>query len=194
MMTAELSEVRKIAKEMSLGVMNAKAISSRAGETARGFQPITDFIDEMAREVVQLVGRIAREAFGLSQTAIRYNHVTNDLKRFHKVMEDTEGVTHIQTLAPVIDGMQREADSLRISFLKSAKQLGLLLEDISRSTRGAQVISATSRVEAANAGDFCNSLEVVAENLEKATEKIRQRVHSNQTRLRDVSSILSRRG
>ena len=46
--TAELSKVKTIAKEMSITVMNAKAISHRAGEAALGFRPITDFIDEMA--------------------------------------------------------------------------------------------------------------------------------------------------
>ena len=37
---------------MSVAVMNVKAISHRAGEAALDFQPITDFVDEMAQDVM----------------------------------------------------------------------------------------------------------------------------------------------
>ena len=40
----ELSAVMDVAKEISLAAANAKAIAFRAGEKAKGFQPITDFI------------------------------------------------------------------------------------------------------------------------------------------------------
>ena len=45
---AQLSGVMEVARGISLGAANAKATSARAGEKARGFQPITDFIDELA--------------------------------------------------------------------------------------------------------------------------------------------------
>lgn len=42
--TTELSDVVDIAKEISLAAANAKAIAFRAGDKAKGFLPITDFI------------------------------------------------------------------------------------------------------------------------------------------------------
>jgi hypothetical protein len=52
---AELSAVMHVAKEISLAAANAKAIAFRAGEKAKGFQPITDFINELAKETIELV-------------------------------------------------------------------------------------------------------------------------------------------
>lgn len=43
---------KNISKKMSVAVMNVKAISHRAGEAALDFQPITDFVDEMAQDVM----------------------------------------------------------------------------------------------------------------------------------------------
>ena len=69
--TAELSKVKKIAKEMSIAVMNAKAISHRAGDAALGFRPITDFIDEMAQAYAQADVVICRAgALTVSEVAV----------------------------------------------------------------------------------------------------------------------------
>ncbi|MGZ8224201.1 MAG: chemotaxis protein, partial [Methylobacter sp.] len=56
--TSELSAVMVVAKEISLAAANAKAIAFRAGDKAKGFQPITDFINELAKETIELVTNI----------------------------------------------------------------------------------------------------------------------------------------
>ena len=100
--TAELSKVKKIAKEMSIAVMNAKAISHRAGEAALGFRPITDFIDQMAQDVMQLVIKISKEAFQLSQMAVERTHLLNTKEQYKRVLNNGTGVSYVDSLKPAI--------------------------------------------------------------------------------------------
>jgi len=71
--------------------------------------------------------------------------------------------------------------------------LTLLLDEIQSSTKGSQVLSTTSRVETSRTRNFSTSLEVVAENLEQATDKIRNHVKSSRYKLDNVLEILKTR-
>lgn len=188
--TAELSEVRKIAKAMSLGVMNAKAISHRAGDSALGFRPITDFIDEMAKDVMQLVVKISIEAFSLSRLAIKRDHISQTNEKYRTVFKNASEAKYADSLKTVIAKLDAENKDYAKIFIKSIHNLEQLLERIKLTIRGAQVLSTTSRVEASRALGFSSSLEVVADNLEQATEDIRDRVVKSQYRLRDVTKVL----
>lgn len=190
--TAELSEVKKIAKEMSIAVMNAKAISHRAGDAALGFRPITDFIDEMAQDVMQLVIKISKEAFQLSQMAIERSHILNTEKQYQRVLKNGSDAIHIDSLKPATQRLQQQYLSYQNTLQKNIIALTLLLDDIQSSTKGSQVLSTTSRVEASSAGGFRASLEVVAGNLEEATDKIRRLVKNSHNKLDDVLKILKR--
>lgn len=190
--TAELSKVKKIAKEMSIAVMNAKAISHRAGEAALGFRPITDFIDEMAQDVMQLVIKISKEAFHLSQMAIERTHLINTKKQYDRVLSRSDESSHIDSLKPAIKKLNAQYLDYQETLQDNIYHLKQLLNDIQTSTKGSQVISTTSRVEASRARGFSASLEVVAENLERATDKIRSHVKSSRNKLDNVLEILKR--
>lgn len=190
--TAELSKVKKIAKEMSVAVMNAKAISHRAGDAALGFRPITDFIDEMAQDVMQLVIKISKEAFHLSQMAVERTHIVNTNKQYKRVLESAKDTHHIDSLKPAANRIQQEYINYQRTLEKNITALGLLLDDIQSSTKGSQVLSTTSRVEASSAGNFRASLEVVAGNLEEATDKIRKLVKNSHNKLDSVVDMLKR--
>ena len=190
--TAELSKVKKIAKEMSIAVMNAKAISHRAGDAALGFRPITDFIDEMAQDVMQLVIKISKEAFHLSQMAVERTHLKNTETQYKRVLKNGENAQYIDSLKPAVDKIQKQYLSYQMTLQKNIISLTLLLDDIQSSTKGSQVLSTTSRVEASSAGSFRSSLEVVAGNLEQATDKIRNLVKNSQNKLDKVLGILKR--
>lgn len=190
--TAELSEVKKIAKEMSIAVMNAKAISHRAGEAALGFRPITDFIDEMAQDVMQLVIKISKEAFHLSQMAIDRAHIISTEEQYKRVLKNGADARHIDSLKPAIDRIHNQRLNYQDILQKNIIGLTLLLDDIQSSTKGSQVLSTTSRVEASSAGGFRASLEVVAGNLEEATDKIRGLVKKSRNKLDNVLDILKR--
>lgn len=190
--TAELSKVRKIAKEMSIGVMNAKAISHRAGETALGFRPITDFIDEMAREVTQLVQKISSGALELSRMAVERTHLEATAEKYRRVFDNAKDARHIDSLKPAMDKIQAEHKHYHEIFSRSINQLDELLDEIKNRTKGSQVLSATSRVEASRAMGFRANLEVVADNLEKATENIRKHVKISHSKLSDVLEYLKK--
>lgn len=190
--TAELSKVKKIAKEMSIAVMNAKAISHRAGEAALGFRPITDFIDEMAQDVMQLVIKISKEAFHLSQMAIERAHLINTKAQYNRVLKNSNEDSHIDSLKPAINKLNTQYLNYQETLQNNIHLLNQLLTDIQTSTKGSQVISTTSRVEASRARGFSASLEVVAENLEQATNKIRAHVKSSRSKLDNVLEILKR--
>nr|WP_239649681.1 hypothetical protein [Methylocucumis oryzae] len=68
--TSELSAVMVVAKEISLAAANAKAIAFRAGDKAKGFQPITDFINELAKETIELVTAINIYALSLYRLTV----------------------------------------------------------------------------------------------------------------------------
>ena len=190
--TAELSKVKKIAKEMSIAVMNAKAISHRAGDAALGFRPITDFIDEMAQDVMQLVIKISKEAFHLSQMAVERTHIINTETQYNRVLKNGSDAKYIDSLKPVTHEIHQQYLIYQETLQKNIIDLTLLLDEIQSSTKGSQVLSTTSRVEASSAGGFRASLEVVAGNLEEATDKIRSLVKNSRNKLDDVLEILKR--
>lgn len=190
--TAELSKVKKIAKEMSIAVMNAKAISHRAGEAALGFRPITDFIDEMAQDVMQLVIKISKEAFQLSQMAVERTHLISTEEQYNRILKNAADAPFVDSLQPAVNKIHKQYLSYQETLQKNIIYLTLLLDDIQSSTKGSQVLSTTSRVEASRARGFSASLEVVAENLEQATDKIRALVKKSRNKLDDVLEILKR--
>lgn len=190
--TAELSEVNHVAKRMTLGVMNAKTITHRAGESAKGFQPITDFIEQIARDVTRFVAQISREASILSRLAVEYNRRGAILKQYQRVMKQAEGASHVASVAPVIKQLSDAAQSDRALFIKNLRTLTELLDEMKTSIRTSKVISTTSRVEAACAKEFRKNLEVVADDLESATEEIRKHVMSSHDKLTTVTHLLQR--
>jgi len=174
--TAELNGVNEIAKDMTLGVMNAKTISHRAGETAKGFQPITDYIEQVARDVSQAVVRISQDASVLSQLAVSYHHHGKILKAYQTVSQDAGDAAYASSLLPVIGKLDQQAEDDRNRFVRSLEALIFQLNEMKNSIRSSKVISTVSRVEAAASQAFRKSLEVVADDLEASTEKIRTRV------------------
>jgi len=190
--TAELSKVKKIAKEMSIAVMNAKAISHRAGEAALGFRPITDFIDEMAQDVMQLVIKISKEAFHLSQMSIERTHIINTETKYKLILKNAKDAAHVDSLKPAIKKIQQQRFNYQETLQKNIINLTLLLDEIQNSTKGSQVLSTTSRVEASSADTFRASLEVVADNLEQATDRIRMLVKNSSNKLDNVLEMLKR--
>ena len=190
--SSELREVRKIAREMSLGVMNAKAISHRAGDMARGFRPITDFIDEMAHEIVSLVNQISKQSVEFSHLAVRHRHFNQTWLRYQQVIDRGGAVKYVKSLQPAMDKVRSDSEQCRKNFIHMTRKLRNLLEDIQRSTRGAQIISATSRVEASRAKGFSQNLEVVANQVDDSTNNIRSRLQSSHDHLTGILKMLAR--
>lgn len=182
---ADLHVVSVIAREMSLGVKNAKAIAARAGDRAKGFQPIADFIHEAAAGIVRLVQEIDTEALKVTRIAVLFSRATDAASRLRDVYRQAQEATFGEDLHKVIATIEDDGRAQSQKLRQHAKRVAALLEDIDYQVRAAQVICSTSRVEAAHAAEFRQNLESLAENLEREITLMKQRVARCQTRLHD---------
>lgn len=186
---AELSEVMKIAKEISIGAKNAKAIAARAGDKARGFQPITNFIDDMARHTLTMVSQIDDEALKVSRIASQEIRINDAKRRMHEVTDKVDRPSLLTSFHEVVEGVDNELNVLRQQFDRRLNVLAELLDSINSDMRAATAISSSCRVEASRAEEFSEGLGVVADNLEQAVEVIKQHVKECSARLQHAQEI-----
>jgi len=183
---AELSAVMDVAKEISLAAANAKAIAFRAGEKAKGFQPITDFINELAKETIDLVETINEHALSLYQLTVDEHRMTEAYKRFEEVSVLAVGSAYEDSLqAPMANSHQKMLECKRDFKLNVTLLLDQLAE-VMHPARAARVIAANSRIEASQAGEYLQSLQAVAESVDNAAQVI----HDNVQRCRSALSIV----
>lgn len=184
---AELSAVMNVAKEISLAAANAKAIAFRAGEKAKGFQPITDFINELAKETIQLVNAINQHALLLYQLTVDEYRTSNAYNKFKLVEVQAQGTTYAASLEqPLLNAQQKMIDCKR-EFKSNVTQLLDQLSEVMHPARAARVIAANSRIEASQAGEYLQSLQAVAESVDNAAQVI----HDNVQRCRSALSIVN---
>ncbi len=186
---AELSEVMKIAKEISIGAKNAKAIAARAGDKARGFQPITNFIDDMARHTLTMVSQIDQEALAVSRIASQEIRINDAKRRMHAVVDRVAHPSALKSFNNVVSQVDGQLQELRGSFNKRLNHLAELLDSINSDMRAATAISSSCRVEASRAEEFREGLSVVADNLEQAVEIIKKHVKECSSRLQHAQQI-----
>ncbi len=190
--TSELSEVSQVAKNMTLSVMNAKTISQCAGESARGFHPITDYIEDIAKNIDHLVIQISEEARTLSRLSVIYSQSEIGLKRYETVIRKAKDAAHVSSLKGIMQKLYDEFENCRTLLLRKLESLSVSLDDMKNITRSSIVISIMSRVEAAGAFEFRKDLEVVADNLESSTEDIRSHTDISYDKIITVMEQLHR--
>lgn len=183
--TSELSAVMVVAKEISLAAANAKAIAFRAGDKAKGFQPITDFINELAKETIDLVTNINVYALSLYRLTVNEYRRTVAYNKFDLVVKTTEGVAYAQSMQAPLEHAKISMQNCQRQFKRDVKQLLDQLEAVMHHARAARVIAANSRIEASQAGEYLQSLQAVAESVDKAAHTI----HDNVQRCRIALSL-----
>lgn len=189
--SAELGEVSKIAKCISIDVKNAKAIAARAGDDARGFQPITDFINEMALEMISLVSRINFAALEVTRSAVTHGRSQDAYQRLMQVVNNVSGkVKHIEQLEEVAAVLEQELNQKNITMKKDAGELKRLLEEIILKVKAAKAIVHSSRIESVRAVEYRHNLETVAASLEVQTKAISDLVSKCQSRLQELMENL----
>ena len=184
---AELSAVMDVAKEISLAAANAKAIAFRAGEKAKGFQPITDFINELAKDTIELVKEINEHALMLYQLTVNEHRTTDTYNKFEIVATLAHGAAYADSLnQPLSNANQRMIECKR-DFKSNVAQLLEQLDEVMHPARAARVIAANSRIEASQAGEYLQSLQAVAESVDNAA----QIIHDNVQKCRSALSIVN---
>ncbi len=174
--TSELSAVMVVAKEISLAAANAKAIAFRAGDKAKGFQPITDFINELAKETIELVTNINIYALVLYRLTVEEYHKTIAFNKFELAAKMAEGALYAESMQEPVDQARLAMQDCQRRFKKDVSQLLGQLEEVMHHARAARVIAANSRIEASQAGEYLQSLQAVAESVEKAAHTIHDKV------------------
>ncbi len=183
---AELSAVMGVAKEISLAAANAKAIAFRAGEKAKGFQPITDFINELAKDTIDLVENINEHAISLYQLTVNEHRMAEAYQKFEMVSALAKGAAYEQSLEHPMANAQLRMLECRQGFKTNVARLLDQLEEVMHPARAARVIAANSRIEASQAGEYLQSLQAVAESVDNAAQVI----HDNVQRCRTALSVV----
>ncbi len=183
---AELSAVMDVAREISLAAANAKAIAFRAGEKARGFQPITDFINELAKETIALVNEINAQAVDLYQLTVKEYRMTETYNSFQQVRNLVDGALYQQSLEASHAAARQRMLETRRQFNLHVIRLLDSLGEVMHPARAARVIAANSRIEASQAGEYLQSLQAVAESVDNAAKIIHDKVQ----RCRSALSVI----
>jgi hypothetical protein len=173
---AELSAVMDVAKEISLAAANAKAIAFRAGEKARGFQPITDFINELAKETIALVNAINEHALLLYRLTVDEYRMTDAYNKFQSASKMSAGAIYESSLHASIEAVEQRMQECRKQSKQHVAQLLEQLQEVMHPARAARVIAANSRIEASQAGEYLLSLQAVAESVDRAAQIIHTKV------------------
>ena len=183
--TSELSAVMVIAKEISLAAANAKAIAFRAGDKAKGFQPITDFINELAKETIDKVDTINRLAILLYRVTVDSYRKKAAFNKFEQALKLSASATYSDSMSKPLENAKILMQDCERQFKKDVALLLGQLEAVMHHARAARVIAANSRIEASQAGEYLQSLQTVAESVDNAAHTI----HDNVQRCRMALSL-----
>ncbi len=180
---AELFAVTQISKRISLSAKNAKAIAARAGSQALGFHPITDFIDDVASTITDLVEDINVDALHLSSFAISNRNRTKTLLLMKEAEVELGDKAESSGLSDCIKAMDKTKLHIMHKYSRKSSDLLESLAEIRTQLQAAEMICTTSRTEATRAGDFQSNLEVVADEVSQAVLQIKDILQSSKLHL-----------
>ncbi|MGF1769276.1 chemotaxis protein [Enterovibrio makurazakiensis] len=185
---AELYKAREIANDISLTASNARALALRAGQGAAGFRAITDFIDQLADTTVKTSDIINFRAVTISRLATNIVRSERTIARFKQAAKASHDARFVQSIIDPIVHMKNEHAIVVRQFHREVAQLSELLENLAREIKTASVLSAMSRVEASQSGKkFEEGLNVVADNVSTAAERIQVHISLSQSLCRELS-------
>jgi hypothetical protein len=174
--TSELSAVVVIAKEISLAAANAKAIAFRAGDKAKGFQPITDFINEVAKETISRVATINELAILLYRVTVNEYRKTSAYNKFEQVAKLSGAAVYASSMRKPLHSSKIMMQDCQWQFKRDVALLLGQLEEVMHHARTARIIATYSRIEASQAGEYLQSLQTVAESVDNAARTIHDNV------------------
>jgi hypothetical protein len=174
--SSELRAVVVISKEISLAAANAKAIAFRAGDKAKGFQPITDFINDLAKETIDRVDAINVLARILCQVTVNGYRKAKALNKFEQVTKIADTAVYANTIQGPLAEANIVAQEHQRQFNKEVNLLLNQLETVMQQAQTARIIATYSRIEASQSGEYLQSLQAVAQNVDKAAHSIQDNV------------------
>lgn len=184
---AELNSVMAVAWGISLAAKNAKVISAQAGDKGLGFQPITEFIDEIAQQAMKGVNDINDEALRLTKIAVNEQRSVDAYRRFDSVRKKGAKAQYIVSMSPAMQRVEQNRLVSTQAMKKSMNQLKMLLESMDECMLSAHAIASVSRIVTSNAQEYRDKLKVVADDLDKATIYIKEKLSDSYQHLNNMN-------
>ncbi len=184
---AQLDIILVEAKNLSLAAKNARVVAIRAGEAALGFKSITNFIDEFSTKTIQITQEIHQHSNLLFKLALDQLRSAQFKYHINKAcLIDTENHAAIKK----INHAAKEALRTALTrFNTEMQDLTFQFEEIKQQMRAAEYIAVTSRVEASQAGEFCDSLESVSDYIAAAAVRIKSAITINLSTLSQLKRV-----
>jgi hypothetical protein len=180
---ADLHRIMHIAWTVSLAAKNARIISAQAGEKARGFQPITRYIDEITQSTLGSTEKVEQESVHLTRFASHYLQILDSDSRYRRIFRDAAEAAHIESLRPAADACAARLSDGQRQVGHHLRVLKLYLEELNENMRAALAVAAICRIEASRAGEFRENLSVVADDLEQAARSIQEMLQNGLKRI-----------
>lgn len=187
---AELHSVLEVAWGLSLAAKNAKVISIQAGDKGRGFQPITDFIDEISQQAMSGVKQINEAALQLTKIAVDEQRCVNAYQRFDTVRKKNRDARFMTSMTEVMKQVEHNMQVSTKKFKESLSQLTMLLESMDECMLSARAIASVSRIVTSNAQEYSDKLKVVSNDLDNAAIYIKERLSGSYLYLNSVNSTM----
>jgi len=176
-----LERANKVARELLLTASNARAVALRAGESAAGFKPLTDFIDQLAKVTISSSAKINAIAAKLSKTSSNKVRVDGAIAHFRKAYRLSGNTGQILSLDDIYQEIKDNQHRLQTEYIKELASLSNELDMLSLELRTAIILATLSRVEASQAGSLYQaSLNNVAENVESSALAIKALITESQ--------------
>ncbi|GEM_PF-1380431 len=176
---SHLNLATKTAQQLSLTAKNARAITTRAGQQALGFNAIATFIQELASETIRLAQEINRKALQISMQATELERVQQARFKLNKVILLAEQARYVDSVSGFSKRNARQLKVLNQEFYTLQMELTGLIEQIEKQVRSATVIASMSKIEASKSGSFQQQLEVIGGNIHASADAIKnQLLHS----------------
>lgn len=185
---AVLHSVKNVAWGVSLAAKNAMVISAQAGDKGLGFQPITDFIDEISQLAMGGVNEISDAALQLSKVSVQDQRDFDAYQRFVAVKERYKDAKYANSMDMAMKRAEASMLESTAAYKKSLRNLVSLLEAMDESMIAARSIASVSRIVASDAEEYRAKLEVVANNLDEAAIYIKEKVIDSYQHLNEVSA------
>jgi len=183
---AELHSVMAVAWGVSLAAKNAKVISAQAGDKGLGFQPITEFIDEISQLAMKGVNEINDEALRLTKIAVNEQRSIDAYRRFDTVTKKDSEAKYLHSMSPAMKQVEENMMTSMRVFKKSLNQLNMLLESMDECMLSARAIASVSRIVTSDAREYRDKLKVVADDLDKASMYIKEKLLDSYQHLNNV--------
>ncbi|ASP40099.1 hypothetical protein CHH28_16085 [Bacterioplanes sanyensis] len=176
---AELHQAQHHARGLALTAKNARALAVRAGSKTVGFRAITQFIDELASDIIRQSQYINQLSEQVSQHAVALWRATMADNKVNWVMQQQS--EFCQSLLSGQRDCRQRSEQLSEKLRRGLRLLEQELDESDKHIRTANLIATSSKVEAASAEEFRYQLEVIAESISATADRIRQ--HLSQARL-----------